>query len=407
MEDTSAYIYNRLLSLNEVGGDPRQFGVTLTAFHRANQSRARDWPHTMLTTSSHDTKRSEDVRARINVVSEIPAAWRQQLRHWSHTNRNLKHIVDGILVPTPNDEYFIYQTLLGVWPLDELDSFEIESLGLRLAEYFVKAAREAKVYTSWINPNKAYEGALLGFVNALIHAPREGAFLSAFIPFQQRIARFGMLNSLSQTLIKFTVPGVPDIYQGCELWDFSLVDPDNRRQVDFGLRRKLLDELLKLASLTSEQRRAGVRSMCDTLDDGQAKLLIVRTALALRERWPDLFQSGTYMPLTVRGKHTAHLCAYARIEGGRSVITIVPRFFSSLLEDAELSALPMGECIWDNTTLDIPFHQQDTQYICAFTGKGLIPQQKLSGWCIHVAQALADFPVGLFFGENPQPVATG
>ncbi len=399
MEDTSAYIYNRLLSLNEVGGDPRQFGVTRTAFHRANQARAGDWPHTMLTTSTHDTKHSEDVRARLNVLSEMPAAWRIQLRHWSHANRNLKQMVGGILVPTPNDEYFIYQTLLGIWPLGELETFEIESLWLRLAEYFVKAAREAKVYTSWINPNKAYEDALLAFIDALIHSPLESTFLSSFIPFQRRIARFGMLNSLSQTLIKFTVPGVPDIYQGCELWDFSLVDPDNRRPVNFGHRQKLLDELLKLASLTSEQRRSEVLALCDTLENGQAKLLIVRSALALRERWPEVFQLGRYLPLTVKGEHASHLCAYARIEGGRYVIAVAPRFFASLL-DADQPSLPLGGDIWGNTTLDIPFHQQDTQYICAFTGKELIPDQKLSSWNFPIAQVLVDFPVGLIIGEK-------
>jgi (1->4)-alpha-D-glucan 1-alpha-D-glucosylmutase len=345
MEDTSAYIYNRLLSLNEVGGDPRQFGVTRTAFHRANQTRARDWPHTMLTTSTHDTKRSEDVRARLNVLSEIPAAWRLQLRYWSRANRNLKQMVDGMLVPTPNDEYFIYQTLLGIWPPGEPDAFEIEHLWLRLAEYFVKAVREAKVYTSWINPNKTYEDAIVAFVDALIHAPCESTFLSSFIPFQRRIARFGMFNSLSQTLIKLTVPGVPDIYQGCELWNFSLVDPDNRRPVDFGHQRNLLDALQKLASLKSEQRRAGVRALCDTLEDGQAKLLIIRSALALRERWPEMFQQGKYIPLSIKGKHAAHLCAYARIFGGRSVITVAPRFFASLLDETDTP--PLGEIVWE------------------------------------------------------------
>lgn len=387
LEDTSAYIYNRLLSLNEVGGDPRQFGVPRSVFHRANQARARDWPHSMLTTSTHDTKRSEDVRARLNVLSEMPAAWRLQLRYWSRANRSLKQTVNGMLVPTANDEYFIYQTLLGIWPQGALDAFEIERLKIRLAEYFVKAVREAKVYTSWINPNTAYEDALLAFVDALIHAPFNNDFLSVFIPFQRRIARFGMFNSLSQTLIKFTVPGVPDIYQGCELWDFSLVDPDNRRPVDFDQRRKLLDELLTLISLASLQRNAGVRALCDTLEDGQAKLLIVRSALALRERWPDVFQQGRYIPLTVRGEHAAHLCAYARIAGGRSVITVAPRFFASLLD--ETHRLPLGESIWGGTTVDIPFHQIDTQYICNFTGKQLMPHQMSSGWCLPIAQVLA------------------
>jgi (1->4)-alpha-D-glucan 1-alpha-D-glucosylmutase len=378
LEDTSAYIYHRLLSLNEVGGDPRQFGVTRTVFHRANQARAGHWPHTMLTTSTHDTKRSEDVRARLNVLSEIPAAWRLALRHWSRANRSLKQSVDGVLVPTPNDEYFIYQTLLGIWPPGEPDNNEMALLGVRIAEYLVKALREAKVYTSWINPNTAYEDAVVAFADALINAPAGSEFLTDFLPFQRRIARLGMFNSLSQTLIKLTVPGVPDIYQGCECWDFSLVDPDNRRPVDFSYRRTLLDALQTLASQTPEQRRTGVRALCDTLEDGGAKLLVVRSALALRERWPEVFQQGSYLPLAVKGEHAAHLCAYARIFGGRIVITVAPRFFAQLLGEAD--TLPLGEQVWGITTVDMPFHKRDNHYTCAFTGNVLKPHQWQSGW---------------------------
>jgi (1->4)-alpha-D-glucan 1-alpha-D-glucosylmutase len=398
MEDTCAYIYNRLLSLNEVGGDPRQFGVTLNAFHRANQTRAKHWPHAMLTTSSHDTKRSEDMRARLNVLSEIPAAWRLALRRWSHANRNLKFSVAGMLVPTANDEYFIYQTLLGIWPLGEPDVNEIAKLGFRLSEYLVKAVREAKVYTSWINPNAAYEEAILKFVDELINAPDESAFLTDFLPFQQRISRLGMFNSLSQTLIKLTAPGVPDIYQGCECWNFSLVDPDNRRPVDFSQRRTLLNALQTLATQTSQQRCAGVRALCDTLEDSLAKLLVIKVALALRKRWPEVFQQGSYLPLTVKGEHAAHLCAYARIEGGRSVITVAPRFFARLLGDA--NTLPLGEEIWRDTAVEIPFHHLVTQFTCAFTGKMLPPFKQGSGWHLPVAQVLANFPVGLIFGES-------
>jgi len=398
MEDTCAYIYNRLLSLNEVGGDPRQFGVTLSAFHRANQARAKHWPHAMLTTSSHDTKRSEDVRARLNVLSEIPAAWRLALRRWSHANRNLKRSVDGMLVPTANDEYFIYQTLLGIWPLGEPDANEMANLGLRLSEYLVKAVREAKVYTSWINPNTDYEDAILAFVDTLINAPAESAFLTDFLPFQRRIAQLGMFNSLSQTLIKLTAPGVPDIYQGCECWNFSLVDPDNRRPVDFSQRRTLLNALQTTATQTSQQRCAGVRALCDNLEDGQAKLLVIKAALALRKRWPEVFQRGSYLPLAVKGEYAAHLCAYARIDGKRSVITVAPRFFARRLGEA--NTLPLGEEIWRDTAVEIPFHGPDTQYTCAFTGKILPPFKQLSGWRLPVAQVLAGFPVGLVIGEN-------
>ena len=400
LEDTSAYIYHRLLSLNEVGGDPRQFGVTLTAFHRANQARAGDWPYSMLTTSTHDTKRSEDVRARLNVLSEIPAAWRLALRHWSRANLNLKQSLDGMLVPTANDEYFIYQTLLGIWPPGEPGKNELTRLGVRMAEYLVKAMREAKVHTSWINPNTAYEDAILVFADALINAPERSAFLADFLPFQRRIARLGLFNSLSQTLIKLTVPGVPDIYQGCELWDFSLVDPDNRRPVDFGHRQTLLDALQALAAQASQQRSAGVRALCETLEDSRAKLLVVWSALALRERWPEVFKQGKYLPLAVKGKHAAHLCAYARIAGERTVITVAPRFFARLLGEAD--TLPLGEQIWGDTTVDMPFHRLDNQYTCAFTGKVLKLEQSPSGWRLPVAQMLAEFPVGLIIGESVQ-----
>jgi (1->4)-alpha-D-glucan 1-alpha-D-glucosylmutase len=398
LEDTSAYIYHRLLSLNEVGGDPRQFGVTRTAFHRANQARAEHWPHAMLTSSTHDTKRSEDVRARLNVLSEIPAAWRLALRHWSLANRCLKQIVDGMLVPTANDEYFIYQTLLGIWPSGELNANVRVDLAARLTEYLVKAVREAKVHTSWINPNTDYENAVVAFTVALINMPIESAFMADFLPFQRRIARLGLFNSLSQTLIKFTAPGVPDIYQGCECWDFSLVDPDNRRPVDFGYRRSQLAALQKLGAQTSQKRSAGVRALCDTLEDGKTKLLIVKSALALRERWPEVFQQGSYLPLAVRGKQAAHLCAYARISGERIVITLAPRFFVGLLGESD--SFPLGEAIWGNTTVELPFHKQDKQYTCAFTGKELKQHQQLSGSYLPIAQVLAEFPVGLIIGES-------
>lgn len=400
LEDTSAYIYHRLLSLNEVGGDPRQFGVTRTAFHRANLIRADHWPHAMLATSTHDTKRSEDVRARLNVLSEIPAVWRLALRHWSHANSGFKRLVDGMLVPTPNDEYFIYQTLLGIWPPGEPDANEMANFNARLTEYLVKAMREAKEHTSWINPNAAYEEAIVAFANALVNAPPESVFLTNFLSLQRRIAWMGMFNSLSQTLIKLTVPGVPDVYQGCEVWDFSLVDPDNRRPVDFGRRRTMLDALHRLAARTPQQRSAGVRALCDTLEDGRAKLLVISTALTLRTRWPEVFQQGKYLPLAVRGEHAGHVCAYARIDEGRAVITLAPRFFVRLLGEAGM--MPLGEKIWGDTTVDIPFHRPDKQYTCAFTGKALGLHQRGSGWALSMAQVLTEFPVGLVVVENVQ-----
>ena len=398
LEDTSAYIYHRLLSLNEVGGDPRHFGVIRRAFHHANQARAKLNPHSMLATSTHDTKRSEDVRARLNVLSEMPAAWRLALRHWSRANRSLKQDVDGLLTPTRNDEYFLYQTLLGIWPLVEPDVNEQVLFSERLRVYLVKALREAKVHTSWINPNTAYEQAVIAFSDALINSASASAFRADFRPFQQRIAWLGLCNSLSQTLIKLTAPGVPDIYQGCELWDFSLVDPDNRRPVDFEHRRSMLEALQTLAAQDCAHRIAGVKAVCDTLQDGRAKLLVVSSALNLRKKCREVFQQGSYLPLNVKGAQSRHVCAYVRIAGKSIVITVAPRFFVELLGKTE--RLPVGEKVWGNTLLELPFYRADQRYSCVFTGKELEPQQHTTTWRLPISQILAEFPVGLLVVEG-------
>ncbi|HJT15476.1 MAG TPA: malto-oligosyltrehalose synthase, partial [Dongiaceae bacterium] len=264
MEDTSFYRYNRLLSLNEVGGDPRQFGVTPSAFHHLMQERAKSWPNAMSALSTHDTKRGADMRARLNVLSELAPAWNQRVRRWASLNRYKRGKVNGDPAPSPNDEYAIYQTLLGAWPADG----EIDSFGERLKGTVLKSIREAKRRTSWINPNEAYESACLRFVERLLETGRPNPFLDDFRPFQQRVAQFGVLNSLSQLAVTLTAPGVPDTYQGCDLWDFNMVDPDNRRPVDFELRRRML------AEITETDRRALLRDSLADWQDGRIKLAI-------------------------------------------------------------------------------------------------------------------------------------
>src|SRR3989454_12420491 len=244
-EDTALYRFNRLVSLNEVGGDPSRFGVTLAEFHAENTARVRRSPHALSATATHDTKRGEDMRARINVLSEIPEAWRRPVAGWQRLNRRQRTMVDGRAVPGANTEYLIYQTLVGAWPVDLA----------RLREYLLKAVHEAKTHTSWINPDVRYDEAIVAFAEALLDPTRSQAFLDDFTAFQARVAHFGALNSLAQTLIKITAPGVPDFYQGTELWDLSLVDPDNRRPVDWALRRRLLGELERALAATSD--RAG------------------------------------------------------------------------------------------------------------------------------------------------------
>src|SRR3989454_6532648 len=258
-EDTALYRFNRLVSLNEVGGDPSRFGVTLAEFHAENTARARRSPHALSATATHDTKRGEDHRARINVLSEIPEAWRAHVAGWQRLNRRQRTMVDGRAVPGANTEYLIYQTLVGAWPVDLA----------RLREYLLKAVHEAKTHTSWINPDVRYDEAIVAFAEALLDPTRSQAFLDDFTAFQARVAHFGALNALGQTLIKITAPGVPDFYQGTELWDLSLVDPDNRRPVDFTLRRRLLGELDRALAATAD-RPGFAAGLVEAKADGRA-----------------------------------------------------------------------------------------------------------------------------------------
>jgi (1->4)-alpha-D-glucan 1-alpha-D-glucosylmutase len=299
VEDTSFYIYNRLVSLNEVGGEPQQFGLSLENFHRQNSARQKNWPHSMLASSTHDTKRSEDTRARIDVLSEIPADWRAAVMRWTKLNAAKTTAVDGAPVPDRNDEYLFYQTLVGTWPGGALNREELAELRQRMAAYMQKANNEAKVHTSWVNPNEAFDRAVDHFVGQAL-GPESGAeFINDFSQFHGRIAYAGMLNSLSQTLLKMTAPGVPDFYQGTELWDLSLVDPDNRRPVDYAKRKRFLDELKR----GEQADRAGLlRDLLCHWQDGRVKQYLIYQTLNFRREHAELFQRGSYLPLVAAGK---------------------------------------------------------------------------------------------------------
>lgn len=393
LEDTSFYIYNRLVSLNEVGGDPRRFAVSVAAFHHANQERARHWPHALLCTSSHDTKRSEDVRVRITVLSEIVAEWRARLARWSRLNRSKKHRLNGGWAPSHNDEYLLYQTLVGVWPLEAPDAARWASLQERLQAYMLKAIREAKVHTSWINPNREYEDGVTAFVQALLGSPERNPFLADFLPFQQRVASLGLFNSLSQTLLKLTCPGVPDIYQGNELWDLSLVDPDNRRPVDYRRRQDLLQELQAFAPLREEELAVRARGLLDSLEAGTAKLYVTWRTLSLRREKSEHFARGAYLPLAVDGPRAEHLCAYARTYADWAAVTVAPRWFSRLVSDTQ--PLPLGPAVWADTGVEAPPGAADRDYVNVFTGARLRAEAH-AGRIVFPAQALlADFPVAL------------
>ena len=344
LEDTAFYRYNRLVSLNEVGGHPDLFGVAVSAFHRANAERARRWPHAMLGTSTHDTKRGEDTRARLNVLSEIPEEWERQVQAWSRIIRARRGDIESTAPPDHNDEYLLYQLLVGAWPVefidvDALDADALAAFAKRVEGALIKSVREAKVHSTWAAPNEAYEEPLKSFLRDCLDATRSNTFLDSFRAFAARIARLGVLNSLAQTLLKLTVPGVPDFYQGTELWDLSLVDPDNRRPIDYDVRRALMTELANPTPAPG-----AIPALLERWKDGRVKLALISRTLALRQAHPDLFAEGGYEALEVGGARENHLCAFARRCGGKSVVVAVPRLV------AALDARPG----WDDTVVRLP-----------------------------------------------------
>ncbi|MDQ6916763.1 MAG: malto-oligosyltrehalose synthase, partial [Pseudomonadota bacterium] len=358
VEDTSFYLFNRLVSLNEVGGDPDQFGTSIKAFHRANAERLTHWPDTMLAGSTHDNKRSTDVRARIDVVSEMPAAWRLRVRRWSRINRTRKHVVDDLPAPSRNDEYLLYQTLVGTFPTDPLDAPGLRTYRRRIEAYMVKAAREAKLHTSWVAVNDEYESALKSFVTALLDDAPTNAFLADLRSAVGAFAWFGALNSMAMSLLHFTAPGVPDIYQGNEIIDLSLVDPDNRRPVDYALRAAMLAELDALASGTAASLAPRIGSLLATPHDGRLKLWVTSRALALRRAHPQLFARGDYVPIAIAGERSRNAVAYARRLAGSGVVVVAGRLFASL--GIEQGVAPVGEDAWGNAALDLDFLPRET-----------------------------------------------
>jgi (1->4)-alpha-D-glucan 1-alpha-D-glucosylmutase len=346
----------------------------------------------MLTTSTHDSKRSEDVRARLSVLSEIPEKWDAMLQRWNRLNRGRKRNVAGVEAPSRNDEVLLYQTLIGSWPLAMPDEAGLIDYRTRIGDYMIKALREGKEHSNWINVNTDYETAMSDFVQAILAQGEKNLFLADFVPLVQPIAHFGLLNSLAQTLIKATSPGVPDIYQGCELWQFNLVDPDNRRPVDFLRRQELLAEIKALVAAPPEQWPQRLLPLLEDMSDGRIKLYILWQSLALRERWPDVFREGDYLPLTVHGGAAAHVCAFARCYADRAFITLVPRLTVGLL--SELPLLPMGPEVWGDTTVELPDEIAGCEWTNVFTG-----EVHTAASSFAVGRLLACFPEALLTAE--------
>jgi (1->4)-alpha-D-glucan 1-alpha-D-glucosylmutase len=399
LEDTAFYRNNLLLSLNEVGGDPSRFGLAAPDFHAMNQERRQEWRYEMIATATHDTKLGEDVRARINVLSEFPAEWEREAAKWMRINKNARTIVDGEPAPDRNDEYRFYQALLGVWPAgDRLP----EDLVPRLQGYMLKAVKEAKLRTSWLNPNDAYEQALTAFVERVLAGSHAQKFLPAFLPFQQHVARCGVVNALSQVVLKIASPGVPDFYQGCELWDFNLVDPDNRRPVDFLRRAQMLDTVDTVLALPAEQRRGALGRLIATLPSGALKLLVTAAALRLRAARSDLFLEGEYLPLDVDMTVDARVVAFARRHEAGVALAIAPHLASTLITAER--PLPTGD-VWRTSRVLLPAALAPVTFTDVFTGASYRPVTSSSGAWLFVGQVLDQLPVAVLIGsESPSGI---
>jgi (1->4)-alpha-D-glucan 1-alpha-D-glucosylmutase len=381
VEDTLLYVYNRLISLNEIGSDPARFGISVKQFHAFNQYRVKHWPATMNATSTHDAKRGEDVRARIDVLSELPQSWLKAVRLWRDLNRPCKPTIDGIRVPDPNDEYFLYQTLIGVYPFDPESDFTA-----RLKRYITKAVREAKTHTEWLKPDTAYEDGFTSFIDAILVPSGENKFLSEFLEFQRMIAWYGVFNSLSQVLLKIVSPGVPDFYQGSELWDLSMVDPDNRRPVDFERRKTLLE---KIKTRIDEDLPALMLDMLAEISGPSIKMFTILHAMNVRDTMKDVLEEGDYVPLRAVGPYAMNVIAFARIKNKRWVIAIAPRFLTRVVHYGQL---PLGT-LWRNTQIEIRRNSFPPTFTDAFTGRTLASAKRM-----NISEILADFPLGLLTG---------
>jgi (1->4)-alpha-D-glucan 1-alpha-D-glucosylmutase len=390
LEDTAFYVYNRFISVNEVGGSPKQFGITVDEFHTGNLKRAESWPYSMLATSTHDTKRSEDVRARLNVLSEMPKTWSAQALKWRRANRRRKRMLtDGRQVPDQNEEYLLYQTLIGSWPFTFTAEQDRAEYIERIKQYMSKAVHEAKVNLSWINDDPVYVEALQQFIEKILQPPtdaRPDPFLDEVQAFMPAMEFFGAINSIAQRLLLITSPGNPDIYQGEELWDFSLVDPDNRRPVDYTLRQRLLTELDHRAEAGNLPELCA--ELLDHYQDGRIKMWTTMQATRLRRDRRDLFHVGRYHPLQARGSKQQHVVAFAREHNNQVAIIAAPRL-SYTLAKGDLRA-PLNE-LWENTELPVTSHTAEFLEN-VFTGERIRVSPERTLLC---RELFAHFPVAL------------
>lgn len=396
IEDTALYRHQRLISVNDVGGDPDQFGFSVAAFHAASRDRSLRWPGTMLATSTHDAKRSEDVRARIDVISEMPAAWRLATRRWARLNRRHKRTVDGRTAPTRNDEYLLYQLLVGSLPGIAPDAADLADYTTRIECTMLKSAREAKAVTSWMNPHLPYEAALSAFVQALLSPGTHNLFLADLRANTDIIAWYGALNGLTLAVVKALSPGVPDFYQGHELIQLSLVDPDNRRAVDYGRRRELLAQMQALQALPPAERCAALRTLTAQAVDGRAKFWVTWRALQLRRTHDTMLRRAEYLPLEVRGTHAHQVVAFARRDGPSWLVVIAGRLYASL--GCAVGQPPLGDA-WGDTVVAWP---AGTDAPALWLDDTISGQHHLWGpQGLALASVLTECPVAALVGTGP------
>jgi len=387
LEDTALYVYHPLLSLNEVGGDPRPSDAPpLEDFYAFLENR-RQWPGSLNATSTHDTKRSEDVRARLNALSEMPAEWKDHLDRWAKQNARHKEQVGGHAVPERNEEYYLYQTLLGVWPLDHRDC---PTLSKRVQEHILKATREAMVNTRWTRPNQPHEDALLKFVARILSQDDNREFLQDFRQFQKKLAYFGMVNGLSQALVKIASPGVPDFYQGSELWDLRLVDPDNRGPIDFAKRTAALESIARADS------RQTLRNFVEHWHDGCVKLYLIWKAIRFRRDHVDLFRNGEFVPLQSAGANARNVTAFLRRHGNSWSLAAIPRWLSQVPTKGN------REFNWGDTRLTLP-SDSPARWNSILTQTQLASKKEGAEQHLMVSNLFQEFPVGFFHAEENQP----
>jgi (1->4)-alpha-D-glucan 1-alpha-D-glucosylmutase len=387
LEDTTCYVYNRFISVNEVGGSPAEFGISLEEFHEGNRERVRDWPSSMLATSTHDSKRSEDVRARLNVLSEMPKEWASEVLRWRRANRRKKKALgDGRVAPDANEEYFLYQTLVGAWPLEMKGSPDREDFVRRIREYMTKALNEAKVNMSWTSPNPEYQQAVESFITRILTpSSKEHSFWGTMQSFLPKVSYFGALNSLAQLVLKLTSPGVPDVYRGTELWDFSLVDPDNRRPVDYDLRQQFLSDL-RVREMTGELPQL-CGELLENWKDGRVKMWTAMRILRFRRENPELFQQGSYEPLRTAAEGEQHVIAFYRRRHGRAVMVAVPRFAYTLM-NGDMSP-PLGAEVWQDRAIVVPEAAGEVENV--LTGEKI----QLRDSRLLCSELFASFPVAV------------